>query len=144
MLHTRIQLIKAYLLSLPPSYLNTPSTPNAPAPTQSAQNPEINHPLLRSILALLSRLPLLLSTGSLSTFKQETLAEQSDVELVSLLGGLGRSVKDARELGRKFGVVESARRMGRKGLFGAGGLGMGEGMLEGEEGGSGEGGVWIG
>lgn len=112
MLHARIQLLKAYLTSLPPSYLTTtttdddepPSDPTTPPPDTAIS--ELNHPLLRSTLALLSRLPLLLPPEHHSTFRQETLAEKSDVGLVALLGALGKSVKEAREMGRKFGVVE--------------------------------------
>lgn len=149
MLHARISLLKAYLNSLPPSYLTSPSgddpTPDPPTstsqPPSSIDHQELNHPLLRSTLALLSRLPLLLPTSDILAYKQETLAEQSDAELVNLLGTLGGSVKDARELGRKFGVVEAARAAGRKNAFGGGGMGMsggfgedwegaGEGMLE--------------
>ena len=76
--------------------------------------PEINHTLLRSILALLSRLPLLLPPANISSFKQETLSEKSDVELTSLLGLMGRSVREAKELGRKFGVVEGLKTQGKK------------------------------
>ena len=80
----------------------------------TSANAEIDYPLLRSIQALLSRLPLLLPFGDLASFKQETLAEKSDVGLVSLLGNLGQSVKDARELGRKFAVVESSKSSNKK------------------------------
>ncbi|CAF9916237.1 MAG: hypothetical protein ALECFALPRED_010571 [Alectoria fallacina] len=127
MLHTRIQLLKAYLTSLPPSYLTaaTDSPPSDPT-TPPADTPisELNHPLLRSILALLSRLPLLLPPEHHSTFRQETLAEKSDVELVSLLGSLGKSVKEAREMGRKFGIVEGVLKGRGKSGFAMGGGGM--------------------
>jgi len=119
MLHARISLLKAYLESLPPSYLTTPAPSSTPTETPhtdtSTSTPETNHPLLRSILALLSRLPLLLPPAHLSSFKQSTLAEKSDVELASLLGSMGRSVKEAREMGRKFGVVDGIRSQGKKG-----------------------------
>lgn len=153
MLHTRIQLLKAYLTSLGPSYLTTTtSTPPSSDPTQPSPSPtpaltsEPNHPLLRSILALLLRLPLLLPPEHHSTFLQETQAEKSDVELVVLLGTLGKSVKEAREMGRKFGVVEGGSRGKGKGVFmsmgGGGGGGGGGGMGDvwgGEDGGMGGG-----
>lgn len=133
MLHKRIQLLKAYLTSLPPSYLTSSSLSDSPSTTpitSTSTTPpsssEINHPLLRSILALLSRLPLLLPTGNLSKFNQETLAEKSDVELVSLLGDLGKSVKDAREMGHKFYVVDRVRSHARKGGMGSAPGGMGD------------------
>lgn len=145
MLHARISLLKSYLDSLPLSYLTTPvSSSSQDAPTMphtdtSTSAPDVNHPLLRSILALLSRLPLLLPPARLSSFQQETLAEKSDVELASLLGTMGRSVKEAREMGRKFAVVDQARNQGKKflnmnsmgGEWGADeGLSRGQGLMD--------------
>lgn len=146
MLHARIQLLKAYLTSLPPSYLTTtattddpPSEPTTP-PTDTAIS-ELNHPLLRSTLALLSRLPLLLPPEHHSTSRQETLAQKSDVELVSLLGTLGKSVKEAREMGRKFGIVEGASKgKGRGGYGGMGGVAMDDMWAQGPSGDGGLGG----
>lgn len=47
------------------------------------------------------------------------------MELVSLLGTLGKSVKEAREMGRKFGVVEGASRgKGKSGFMSTGGGGL--------------------
>ncbi|KAL6718651.1 hypothetical protein ACLMJK_002885 [Lecanora helva] len=156
MLHARISLLKSYLSSLPLSYLTTPPPPPATTTTSnddtsveqqqeqhtdtSTSTPAINHPLLRSTLSLLSRLPLLLPPSSLPSFNQETLAEKSDVELVSLLGNWGRNIKEAREMGRKFAVVETMKGQKRKGGgfsgFGAGVIGDGG---WGGEGGMGEG-----
>lgn len=49
-------------------------------------------------------------------FKQEALAEQSDVALVALLGTLTRSVEEMKEVQRMFGVVEAAgQREGTRG-----------------------------
>lgn len=107
MLHTRIQLLKTYLQNLPPSYLTTPNPPD-PDTTPSHGHTEINHPILRSIQALINRLPLL-TPADQGSFEHEQLAEKNDATLVSLLGSLSSSVQDARELGRKFGVVDSAR-----------------------------------
>ena len=126
MLHARISLLKSYLNSLPISYLTTPppasTSENAEAPHSdtSTSTPEINHPLLRSILALLSRLPLLLPPANFTSFKQETLAEKADVELASLLGTMGRSSREIREMGRKFGIVDGIRNQGKKGFLGIG------------------------
>lgn len=108
MLHTRIQLLKSYLTNLPPSYLTTSPPPDASPSTPSANYTEINHPILRSIQALVNRLPLLLPANQ-TAFEQERLAEKSDVSLVDLLGNIGRSVKDTREMGRKFSIVDQSR-----------------------------------
>ena len=139
MLHSRIHLLKSYLSNLPPCYLTTPPqpkpTPKPTSETATSGHAEINHPILRSIQALINRLPLLIPSDQ-ESFEQESLAEKSDVSLVEMLGTLGRSVKDARELGAKFAVVEAARQASKKGgsmtgtidpsfLGGENGLGMG-------------------
>ncbi len=142
MLHTRIRLLTAYLNSIPLCYLTTPTsdTDKPPSSTTTAHadsstsTPQLNHPLLRSILSVLSRLPLLLPPSHTQLFASETLVEKIDVQVISLLGTLGRSVKEARELGRKFGVVEWARGSKSKAAFGVMGMGMGmEWGGEGEE-----------
>lgn len=144
MLHARIQVLKSYLNALPLSYLTTaaPSSTSTSTDTEilphidtSTSAPEVNHPLLRSILALLSRLPLLLPPAHLSSFQHETLAEKSDVELVSLLGVMGRSVKEAREMGRKFGIVDGVRISGKKGYLSMGAMAEGWGIDDGSSGG---------
>ncbi|KZF22825.1 hypothetical protein L228DRAFT_282906 [Xylona heveae TC161] len=117
MLHSRIKLIRAYLTSLPPSYLttgveSTSSTENAAQPT-SPQHSEINHTILRSIQALLQRLPLLIPANS-QAFEQESLAEKNDVSLVTLLGNLSNGAKDIKELGRKFYLIDNHRQARRK------------------------------
>ena len=108
MLHARIQLLKTYLQNLPPSYLTTPNPPDPESTTPSQGHTEINHPILRSIQALVNRLPLL-TPADQGSFEHEQLAEKNDVSLVLLLGSLSSNVKDARELGRKFGIVDHAR-----------------------------------
>jgi COP9 signalosome complex subunit 6 len=134
MLHTRIQLLKTYLQNLPPSYLTTPPPPSDPsaAPPDSSDlssstttttttPTQISHPLLRSIQALLHRLPLLLPADRAS-FAQESLAEKSDVSLVALLGSLSKSIKETREMGRKFGIVDHVRQVGGKKGYAGGSL----------------------
>ena len=135
MLHSRILLLRSYLAQLPPSYLTGSDSP-APAtqpPTTSSSAP-VSHPLLRSIQSLLTHLPLLIPPD-IEAFERESLAEKSDVSLVALLGSLGQSIKEARELGAKFGLVENARQNNRKGGFGlmggGGGFGAGVGFEEG-------------
>ena len=149
MLHSRIRLLHSYLSSLPPSYLTTSAAPaltatilpdtNSSQAVSPTQLSELSHTLLRSILALTTRLPLLIPANSLS-YTQASQAEKSDVSLVALLGSLGKSIQDAKSLGRTFAVVEGAK-SGRKGAAGGSGamedmgmgmsLGTGIGMMGG-------------
>ena len=106
MLHARIQLLRSYLAHLPPSYLTRADRTVSDADSDSAPDPnrtEINHPILRSIQALVNRLPLLIPSET-GAFQDEMLAEKNDVSLVALLGTMSKSVKDVREVGRKFSV----------------------------------------
>ncbi|MCJ1424565.1 hypothetical protein MMC29_002453 [Sticta canariensis] len=114
MLHTRIRLLKSYLSNLPPSYLNASVSPDTSTSAPSSNHTEINHPILRSIQALISRLPLLLPADQVA-LEQERLAEKSDVSLVDLLGNISKSIKDTREMGRKFGIIEQARQTAKRG-----------------------------
>lgn len=139
MLHSRIQILKSYLSNLPPCYLTTATQPDpvsAPLPEATNSNhTAINHPILRSIQALVNRLPLLIPSDQ-QAFEQESLAEKRNVSLVEMLGTIGKSVKDAKELGAKFSIVEAARQASKKGggiggtidpsfLSGENGMGMG-------------------
>ena len=119
MLQSRLHLLKSYLSNLPPSHLSDSSLPVTPA---TADTPPIPYSNLRAILALTARLPLLVPSST-SGFSDEQAAEHSDVALVALLGGIGKSVQEAKDLGRVFSVVESGRKEARKG-GGAGGGGM--------------------
>ncbi|KIW00646.1 uncharacterized protein PV09_07839 [Verruconis gallopava] len=112
MLQSRLNLLTAYLKNLPPSYLSDASIPLDPS-----KGLELNHPLLRSINALLARLPLLTPPDTVS-FTRESEQTASDVELVSLLSSLTRTVQDAKELGRKWNLAEP--RKSRAGPVGGG------------------------
>jgi COP9 signalosome complex subunit 6 len=113
MLHARINLITAYLEKLPPSYIASGSIDSTEA---SNDYTTINHPILRSIQALLNRLALLIPSDN-AAFSQELLAEQNDVNLISLLNTITDSIKVARDAGRKFAIVEQERndRKGKQG-----------------------------
>ncbi|KAI9772635.1 MAG: hypothetical protein M1840_000229 [Geoglossum simile] len=114
MLHSRIRLLNSYLSSLPPSHLTGTTEPQHPH-----QTAQVNHTILRSIQALTNRLPLIIPADR-ATFETEMLAEKNDVSLVALLGSLSRSVRDMREVGRKFSIVECQRGTGRSGGGGGG------------------------
>ncbi|KAF3902671.1 hypothetical protein AA313_de0200299 [Arthrobotrys entomopaga] len=122
MLHSRLTLLLAYLRSVE----SKSSTSSSQQPTSEKTN--INHPLLRSLLSLTNRLPLLepppTKTTSLSS---ESLAELSDVHLVALLGAITSGIEVSKEVGRKFAAVEAARGPRERGQGGGGG-GVGGGM----------------
>lgn len=126
MLQSRIHLLKSYIDALPPSYLDSIQPENNKPNSNSATHTSLSHPLLRTLLSLTSRLALLTPTitssaatisPNSSTFGAATLAAENDVTLISLLGALGQNVQSARELGRKFAVVDSSRQnsAGKKG-----------------------------
>ncbi|KAF3939994.1 hypothetical protein ABW19_dt0202013 [Dactylella cylindrospora] len=105
MLHSRLTLLLAYLRSIE-------STSTDSSQTTSAQ--KINHPVLRSLLSLTNRLPLLepppTTTSSLTS---ESLSELSDVHLVALLGAITSSIDASKEVQRKFSALEASRGGGR-------------------------------
>jgi COP9 signalosome complex subunit 6 len=118
MLSRRIQLLRTYLDTLPPSYLSDPSLPLAP--TIDAQNQlPLNHSILRSISATLSRINILAPPDA-DAFTLESQQEASDVQLVNLLSSITNSVSAAKELGRKSHVVEHAKSQGKNRM----GMGM--------------------
>lgn len=111
MLQTRIDLIATYLRSLPPS-LN--ATDNTSSIADESKFAPVNDSILRSIQALLTRLTLLILADQ-GTFSEEMNAEQNDVDLVGLLSSITESIKDVRETGRKFHVVDLAKRDKKEG-----------------------------
>lgn len=133
MLHRRIQLLQAYLSSLPASYLSDPSLPTSSTP------PDVNHPILRSISALLARLPILAPPHA-EAFARESLEEKSDVSLVALLSSITASVEAAKEAGRRYAIVESGKYQGKQTRSGMSGFereGIFEDILNSPEGGGG-------
>ena len=118
MLRSRVDLITSYLQSLEPSYLT-----DASLPLFADTSPPLNHPLLRNISSLLSRLPLLAppsaaempattsaaEPATTSSFAQGSAHATSDVHLVALLSSLTRTVAEAREFGNKSSVVTRAK-----------------------------------
>ncbi|KAF2477395.1 uncharacterized protein BDR25DRAFT_249334 [Lindgomyces ingoldianus] len=129
MLSRRISLLRAYLASLPPSYLSDHSLPLTPPPDAKHPLP-LNHTILRSISAMLSRINILAPPDS-EAFTLESHQESSDVQLIALLSSITNSVSAAKEFGRKSNIIEHAKHQGRKG-----GLGM---MMSGYEGSGGPG-----
>jgi COP9 signalosome complex subunit 6 len=124
MLNQRINLIRTYLEELPESYL-TDASSTTPLPDT------INHPLLRSINSLLSRIPLLApprpsqpsssAEGENTTLQAAGAHERQDVHLTSLLAALSRSVAEAQSMGAKFSVLQREKQNKERGPFGGGG-----------------------
>lgn len=112
MLHARINLIAIYLQNLPPSYISN-TTPESTESDTKKYTP-VDHSILRSIQALLSRLTLLIPVDS-AAFEYELMSEQNDVSLVSLLSTITQNIKDIRETGRKFAIVEQGKQIKGKG-----------------------------
>ena len=163
MLDQRIKLIRSYLGSLPSSSLTDSTSTGSPPPEST------NHTLLRSINAMISRLPLLNppppSTSPSATNGQTTTTspevqqstpaptagdkEKSSVHLTALLASLTRSIAEAQSMGSKLHIVQRERAAKERSPFsvgntrggGAGRLGFGDesGLLVGT--GSGGGGA---
>ncbi|CZR64083.1 related to cop9 (constitutive photomorphogenic), subunit 6 [Phialocephala subalpina] len=135
MLHSRINLIALYLQNLPPSYISN-TVPEGVEANDNKYTP-VNHSILRSIQALLSRLSLLIPADA-AAFEQELMSEKNDVNLVKLLGTITESIHDIRETGRKFSIVDTQKSMKTKtdramgggagwgGSFGGGVMGVGD------------------
>jgi COP9 signalosome complex subunit 6 len=54
-------------------------------------------------------------------FEQELQSEKNDVNVVSLLSSITNSIRDIKETGRKFSVVEAGRNIKGKGNAGRAG-----------------------
>ncbi|KAK6343094.1 hypothetical protein TWF718_008468 [Orbilia javanica] len=122
MLHSRLTLLLAYLRSIESNSKSTDPNP---------QQPKISHQLLRSLLSLTNRLPLLEPPATAeSSLSSESLAELSDVHLVALLGAVTSSIEISKEVGRKFGAVEAGRGGRDRGPGGGGVGGQQGGMME--------------
>jgi COP9 signalosome complex subunit 6 len=114
MLSRRIALIRTYLASLPPSYLSDPSLPLSSTPSADYPLP-LNHPILRSISAMLARISILAPSDT-EAFTLESQQESSDVQLVQLLSSITNSVSAAKDLGRKSQIVENGKNQNRRGM----------------------------
>ncbi|KAL8870620.1 MAG: hypothetical protein Q9174_003381 [Haloplaca sp. 1 TL-2023] len=116
MLHGRIKVLKEYLTTLPPSYLTSTSTADSDMTDgpSSTDTPQIDHTILRSVQALINRLPILIPADGLA-FDQESIAEKKDVALVELLGDLTNGTKNIREMGKKFDIVNTTKQRKRRG-----------------------------
>lgn len=110
MLLQRLRLIRSYLTSLPPCYLNDDSI------QKCEPNEQISYTILRSVASMLARLsvvkpstPFRIGSDSMLKYNIESDQEAADVALVALLGNLGSTLQSAQAMGKKSGVVESSR-----------------------------------
>ncbi|KAI0840879.1 hypothetical protein F5Y06DRAFT_261964 [Hypoxylon sp. FL0890] len=120
MLQARVNLLTTYLERLPPSYLS----PNNATDLAAAQQTTPSYTILRSIQALVSRLSLLVPSDTVA-YEQEMLSEANDVHLMELLDEVMQSVTEARDVGKKYGIVETAKSHSKKLLENAAALGAG-------------------
>jgi COP9 signalosome complex subunit 6 len=102
MLQSRIAVIVAYLKSQPASYLTDASLP-------PSGNKSIDHSILRSISALEAQLRLA-SPADFVGIAQESDQSKTDVELITLLSNLTKSVGDVKTLKRRWATVEPQKR----------------------------------
>ncbi|KAG5985057.1 hypothetical protein E4U55_001798 [Claviceps digitariae] len=113
MLHSRIRLLTAYLQCLPPSFVNgqtrSSSTPEALKPNQIPPS----HYILRQIQALVNRLDLIVPANK-EDFEAEMEREANNVNLTNLMNSIMQSMSAARQVGKKFSIVESTRLASRK------------------------------
>lgn len=105
MLQSRIDLITKYLESLPPAFINNEKTEDE---NMDADSTTPSLPILRQIQALISRLDLIIPSDR-AAFEKEMMQEANDVNLVELLNEVMQSADQAREVGKKFSVVEHAK-----------------------------------
>ncbi|KAJ3518643.1 hypothetical protein NM208_g14443 [Fusarium decemcellulare] len=111
MLQSRIHLLTTYLERLPPSYVNGDL---ADSGSMDADYTTPSPTVLRQIQALVSRLDLVIPSDEAS-FEREMLHEANDVNLVGLLNGIMQSVNQARDVGKKFNIAETAKASTRRG-----------------------------
>ncbi|KAH8702487.1 putative COP9 signalosome subunit 6 [Talaromyces proteolyticus] len=105
-LGSRIHLIKSFLENHRSSSLE--DNINLENNRQTSESLTYSYPILRNISSLISDLSLLTPQDAKS-FAVESLAQENDVALVTLLGELGNNVKHIRELGKKLSIVENAK-----------------------------------
>jgi COP9 signalosome complex subunit 6 len=107
MLNSRVQLITKYLAQLPPSYKSGESSLRSPESSDSkATSP--SHTIIRRIQGLVSRLDIVVPSDK-HTFQQELLREENDVNVVGLLNEIIHSIDHAREVGKKYHLIEAAK-----------------------------------
>ncbi|KAJ3481009.1 hypothetical protein NLG97_g7925 [Lecanicillium saksenae] len=107
MLQSRIQLLTAYLDNIPASFGSKESADDVSMDTDaSTMAPSLT--VLREIKALTGRLGLVIPSDD-ESFNKEMVSEKNDVDTINLLSTLMQSISQARDVGKKFGVVDTYR-----------------------------------
>lgn len=101
MLQSRIQLLTAYLDSIPESFGSKDE--GSMDTDTSTMTPSLT--VLREIKALTGRLGLVIPSDD-DSFNKEMASERNDVDTINLLSTLMQSIGQAREVGKKFGIVD--------------------------------------
>jgi COP9 signalosome complex subunit 6 len=112
MMKSRLALVITYLQRLPPGFTQGNQTTSEAADLARASNGERTIPsntILRQIQALVTNADLV-APAEQATLEREIQRETNDVNLISMISDLVSSVNEVREAGKKFSVVESARR----------------------------------
>ncbi|KAH7030864.1 uncharacterized protein B0I36DRAFT_362669 [Microdochium trichocladiopsis] len=109
MLQARINLLTTYLERLPESFRSGEKPMSSDHQTPGDQQTIPSYTILRSIQALSNRLSLLAASDASTGLEQEMLSEANDVHLMELLNDVMQSVTEARGIGKKHGVIESAK-----------------------------------
>ncbi|GAB0137764.1 hypothetical protein EsDP_00006018 [Epichloe bromicola] len=127
MLHCRIRLITKYLECLPPSYTNGHRRSSVTG-RMDLDHTSPSLPILRQIRALINRLGLVVPFN-VDDFQQEMMREANNANLTNLLNAVMQSISGAREVGKKFSIVEatkasSGRDMLEKGCLASPGFNM--------------------
>lgn len=122
MMRSRLGLIITYLQNLPPAFTAGTQTTSEAADFARASNGQYTIPsnnILRHIQALVTNADLV-APAEQATLEHEIQRETNDVNLISMISDLMSSVNEAREAGKKFHIVESARnsRQGRSAATG--------------------------
>jgi COP9 signalosome complex subunit 6 len=112
MMKSRLALVITYLQRLPPGFTQGNQTTSEAADLARASNGKHTIPsntILRHIQALVTNADLV-APAEQATLEREIQRETNDVNLISMISDLLSSVNEVREAGKKFSIVESARR----------------------------------
>ncbi|RCI08545.1 hypothetical protein L249_8928 [Ophiocordyceps polyrhachis-furcata BCC 54312] len=102
MLNARLRLMITYLERLPPSFVDG----EAAVDDMDTDSTTPSFPILRQIQALVARLGVVVPSDT-AAFDKEDLRQENDFQFVELLNYLVSNSCMARDVGKKFAVVDS-------------------------------------